>query len=168
MLETPEEIDQLQALLDTSFASAGPHLISIIDPARRMPAKELVEQMQGMCLLTVATVTADGRPLTAPVDGYLLHGQIHFSTASDAVKLAHLRSRPHCSVTWLPGEHMCVSVHGRAEVYEILDPARPEQKQAMLDYYLPKQGPTFETWLNHSGAVGVHIRADKVFTFRSL
>jgi general stress protein 26 len=167
VLETPEDIETLQELLDASFAGAGPHLTNIIDPARRMSAQELVEHMQDMCLLTLATVTADGRPLTAPVDGYLLRGEFHFSTGSDAAKLAHLRARPQCSATWLPGEQMCVTVHGRAELYEILDSSRPEQKQAMLDYYLPRQGPSFEAWLNNSSPIGGRIRADKLFTFRS-
>ena len=167
MLETPAEIDRLQQLLDASFATAGSHLSNIIDPDRRLSAAQLTEQMQGMCLITVATVTADGRPLTAPVDGYLLHGEFHFSTGSDAVKLRHLRARPQLSATWLPGEKMCVAVHGRAEIYDVLDPDRPDLKVAMLDYYLPKQGPSFEAWLNNTGPIGVRIQADKLFTFRS-
>ena len=167
MLETPAEIDRLQQLLDASFAGAGSHLSNIIDRDRRLSAAQLSEQMQGMCLMTVATVTADGRPLAAPVDGYLLHGEFHFSTGSDAVKLGHLRARPQLSATWLPGETMCVAVHGRAEIYDVLDPERPDLKAAMLDYYLPKQGPSFEAWINNTGPTGVRIQADKLFTFHS-
>ena len=63
MLETPEEMATLQALLDGSMASAGPHLRDIITDERRLTAAELTERLQGMRLLVLATVTADGRPL---------------------------------------------------------------------------------------------------------
>ena len=74
MLETPEEIDRLQQLLDRSAAGAGPHLKDIITDERRVSAEQLCQRLQGMKLLVVATVTADGRPLAGPVDGYFLHG----------------------------------------------------------------------------------------------
>ena len=45
------------------------------------------------------------------------------------------------------------------------DPANAELRQAMLDEYLPKQGPAFETWLDSADAVGARIVAEKMFTF---
>ena len=74
MLETPQELENLQALLDASMADAGPHLRSIIGDERRLDARQLTERLTGMRLLVLATVTADGRPLAGPVDGYFLHG----------------------------------------------------------------------------------------------
>ena len=38
MLETPEELAALQALLDASMATAGPHLRGIISDERRLSA----------------------------------------------------------------------------------------------------------------------------------
>jgi hypothetical protein len=35
----------------------------------------------------------------------------------------------------------------------------------MLDHYLPRQGPGFETWLNQANAVGARIAAEKMFTY---
>ncbi|OLE27166.1 MAG: hypothetical protein AUG49_06065 [Catenulispora sp. 13_1_20CM_3_70_7] len=70
MLETPEELADLQALLDESAAAAGPHMREIITDERRVDAAALVRRLSGMRLITVATVTADGRPLTGPFDGY--------------------------------------------------------------------------------------------------
>jgi hypothetical protein len=35
----------------------------------------------------------------------------------------------------------------------------------MLDEYLPKQGPAFETWLDGQDAIGARITAEKMFTF---
>jgi hypothetical protein len=83
MLETPEELDRLQQLLDASMASAGPHLRDIIGEERRISARALAERLQGLCLLVLATATADGRPLTAPVDGYFLHGTFWFSLGAE-------------------------------------------------------------------------------------
>jgi hypothetical protein len=37
----------------------------------------------------------------------------------------------------------------------------------MLDYYLPRQGPEFETWLDETDAVGARVDADKMFTFHA-
>jgi len=165
MLETPFEIDRLQHLLDASATSAGPHLRSIITDARRLSATQLCQRLQGMFLLALATVTADGRPLIGPVDGYLIHGSFWFSSGRDSVRMRHLAARPAVSATYLPGEQLAVTVHGRAELFEVLDPAHPELRQAMLDYYLPRQGPAFESWLDQADPIGARIAAEKMFTF---
>ena len=103
MHETPEDIARLQDLLDRSYAAGGPHLRSTITPERRLGAAELVERLQGMRLLVVATVTADGRPLTGPVDGIFYRGAFHFGSAPESIRLRHLRARPQVSATHLPG-----------------------------------------------------------------
>jgi hypothetical protein len=41
MLETAEELAQLQELLDGSVREAGPHLRGIISPERRLSAEAL-------------------------------------------------------------------------------------------------------------------------------
>jgi general stress protein 26 len=165
MLETPEELRHLQDLLDASMASAGPHLRGIISDERRLSAAELADRLQGMRLLLLATVTADGRPLVGPVDGYFLHGTFWFSSGRDSVRMRHLAARPAVSATHLPGEEFAVTVHGRAEQFTLDDPAFAELRQAMLDEYLPKQGPSFEDWLDNVDALGARIVPDKMFTF---
>jgi general stress protein 26 len=164
VLETPEEMTQLQALLDASMAAAGPHLRDIADE-HGLTAVELTERLQGMRLLVLATVTADGRPLAGPVDGYFLHGTFWFSTGRTSVRLRHLARRPACSASHLPGEELAVTVHGRAEVFALHDPANEELRHAMLDEYLPKVGPEFEEGLEAMDAVGVRIVPEKMFTF---
>jgi len=47
-----------------------------------------------------------------------------------------------------------VTMHGRAELFDVLDPAHGELRQAMLDFYLPKQGPAFESWLENEDPLG--------------
>ena len=165
MFETPEEIYQLQQLLDRSAAGAGPHLRGIITDERRLSAVQLIGRLPGMLLLTVATVTADGRPLAGPVDGYFLHGSWYFSSGRNSVRMRHLAARPAVSATHLPGEQLAVTVHGRAELFDLRDPAGAELRQAMLDWYVPRQGPEFETWLDQLDAVGARIAAEKMFTF---
>jgi general stress protein 26 len=165
MLETPEELDNLQQLLDRSMAGAGEHLRGIITGERRMPAALLAGRLQGMRLLTVATVTADGRPLAGPVDGYFLHGTFWFSSGRNSVRMRHLSARPAVSATHLPGEELAVTVHGRAELFEMRDPACAELRQAMLDWYVPRQGPEFESWLDALDAVAARIAPEKMFTF---
>jgi hypothetical protein len=167
--ETPEELATLQRLLDDSAAGGGAHLSGIIDAERRLSATQLCERLTGMRLLVVATVTADGRPLTGAVDGYFLHGSWYFSSSPDSVRMRHLRVRPAVSATHLPGESLQVSVHGRAEIFDFADLEHGALlRQAMLDHYLPIQGPSFQEWIDNNqddGAVGARIIADKMFTF---
>jgi hypothetical protein len=165
MLETPQELGRLQDLLNASMADAGPHLRSIISDERRLDARQLTERLTGMRLLVLTTVTADGRPLGGPVDGYFLHGTFWFSSGTESVRMRHLAARPAVSATHLPGENLAVTVHGRAEFFPIGDPGCAEMRQAMLDEYVPKQGPSFEQWLDDADALGARIEPDKMFTF---
>ena len=114
MHETAEDITALQGLLDRSYASAGRHLRNITTPERRVMADELVTRLNGMCLLVLATVSADGRPINGPVDGIFYRGAFHFGTGPDAVRLRHIRRNPRVSATHLPAEEFAVNVHGRA------------------------------------------------------
>ena len=165
VLETQEEIDRLQGLLDRSAAAAGAHLRGIITDNRRLSAAQVCARLQGMRLLVVATVTSDGRPLAGPVDGYLLHGSFYFSSGRNSVRMRHLAARPAVSATHLPGDDLAVTVHGRAELFELSAAADGALRQAMLDHYLPRQGPAFETWLDQTDSVAARIAADKMFTF---
>ena len=70
------------------------------------------------------------------------------------------------STTRLPGEEFAVTVHGRAECHPMNDPSCAELRQAMLDEYLPKQGPSFEEWLEAADAVAARIEPEKIFTFQ--
>jgi general stress protein 26 len=165
MLETPEELDDLQQLLDRSAAGAGSHLRGIITDERRLSAAQLTGRLTGMRLLVAATVTADGRPLAGPVDGYFLHGTFWFSSGRNSVRMRHLAARPAVSATHLPGDELAVTVHGRAELSELRDAAGGELRQAMLDHYVPLQGPQFETWLDQIDGVAARIAPEKMFTF---
>jgi hypothetical protein len=167
VLETAEETDRLQRVLDDSAGGAGPHLREILTEERRLSARDLCARLTGMRLLTVATVTADGRPLAGPVDGYFLHGTFWFSSGRESVRMRHLAARPAVSATHLPGEELAVTVHGRADLFELNGPAGAELRQAMLDHYVPLQGPDFEKWLDDIDGLGARIDPEKIFTFRA-
>jgi nitroimidazol reductase NimA-like FMN-containing flavoprotein (pyridoxamine 5'-phosphate oxidase superfamily) len=162
--ETPKDIAGLQDLLDRSHAAGGPHLRSIITSDRRLGAVELVERLQGMVLLVLATVTADGRPLTGPVDGIFYRGAFHFGSSPDSVRLRHLRARPQVSATHLPGEDLCVTVHGTAVPVDVRSGRHAGLRQTLLDIYVPRYGPEWEQFLD-AGPHYIRIQPHKMFTF---
>jgi general stress protein 26 len=118
MLETSDEIDALQALLDASHAKATGHLRSIITDKRTLSAEQLVALLTGMKVLAVATVTAAGEPRISALDGHFLHGTWTFSTAGGAAKARHLEKRPAVSVAHIDGEELALFSHGHAELMQ--------------------------------------------------
>lgn len=164
MHETRGDIDALQQLLDRSYARAGRHLLRIHTPERRLSAERVVERLSGMCLLALATVTADGRPILGPVDGVFYRGAFHFGSAPDSVRFRHIRARSQVSATHLPGEELAVTVHGRAIPLDIGSPDHAGFRRTLLDIYVPRYGPEWEEFLD-SGPVYARIEAHRMFTY---
>lgn len=161
MHETPGDVRALQELLDRSYAAAGRHLRSITTADRRVGAEELVQRLTGMCLLVVATVTADGRPIAGPLDGVFYRGAFHFGTAPDSVRYRHLLVRPHVSATHMPREEFAVTVNGRAVPVDV----RGGLRDTLLEVYVPRYGPEWENFLD-SGPVYMRIDPQRMFTFQ--
>ena len=162
MHETPADLDALQGLLDASYRTAGAHLRSIHTPGRRLAAAALARRLDGMCLLVLATVTADGRPRTSPVDGVFHRGAFYFGTDPGALRWAHLAANPAVSATHLPGEDWAVVVHGRA-VPVAVGPADPGGLRAtLLEVYTPRYGAGWAAFLD-SGPVYARIEAERLF-----
>src|SRR2546421_2004631 len=161
MHETADDLRALQELLDRSYAAAGRHLLRIHTPERRLRATEVAERLTGMCLLALATVTADGRPVVGPVDGIFYRGAFHFGSAPDSVRFRHIRARPQVSATHLPGEELAVTVHGRATQVPIDGGFR----DTLLEIYVPRYGEGWESDVLDSGPVYARIDADRMFTF---
>jgi nitroimidazol reductase NimA-like FMN-containing flavoprotein (pyridoxamine 5'-phosphate oxidase superfamily) len=165
MHETPEDLEALQNLLDRSYAAAGPHLLMIHTPERRLTAEQVAERLQGMSLLALATVTADGRPIVGPVDGIFLRGAFHFGSSPDSVRFRHIRKRPQVSATHLPGEELAVTVHGRATPVDVDAEEGAELRQTLLDIYLPRYG---DEWLRVlEGGAFARIDAERMFTYHT-
>ena len=166
MYETTADLAALQELLDRSDAAAGRHLRDIITPERRLRAAEVCAQLTGMRLLALATVTADGRPLVGPVDGIFYRGAFHFGSSPDSVRFRHIRRRPDVSATHLPGEHLAVTVHGRAAVIGVQGREHAGFRQALLEVYVPRYGPQWEEFLD-ADPVYARIDANRMFTFHA-
>lgn len=157
MRETPEDINDLQALLDRSYAAAGDHLKSIVTPERRIDAESLVETLIGVQVLALATVTADGRPLAGPVDGLFYRGEFWFGSSPNSVRFRHIRVRPHVSATHTRGEQLAVTVHGTAHEIDVSE--HPGFEDVCIETY----GEGWSQW--GDGAAYARITAEKMFTF---
>jgi hypothetical protein len=163
--ESTGDIAALQELLDRSYATAGAHLLRIHTPERRLSAEQVAERLTGMCLLTLATVAADGRPVAGPVDGIFYRGAFHFGSAPDSVRFRHIRARPHVSAVHLPGEELAVTVHGRAVPIDVRSAGNAGFRQTLLDIYVPRYGPGWESEFLDSGPLYARIEPAKMFTF---
>ncbi len=165
MHETAEDLAALHALLDRSYEGAGTHLHRIITPERRLSAEQVAERLSGMCLLALATATADGRPIVGPVDGIFFRGAFHFGSAPDSVRFRHIRGRPHVSATHLPGEELAVTVHGRAVPIDVGSEADADFRRTLLEVYVPRYGEEWEQFLER-GVLYARIEAERMFTFQ--
>jgi hypothetical protein len=163
--ESPADIQALQELLDRSYAVAGEHLLRIHTPERRLGAEEVADRLTGMCLLTLATVTADCRPIAGPVDGIFYKGAFHFGSSPDSVRFRHIASRPQVSATHLPGEELGITVHGRAVPVDIRSEEGRGFRQTLLEVYVPRYSPDWEQEFLDSGPVYARIDADRMFAF---
>jgi general stress protein 26 len=170
--ETDEEIRALQALLDSSHASATDHLRSIIDDERNLTAVDLVALLTGMKVLTVATVTARGEPRISAMDGHFLHGTWSFSTSGTSAKARHLEARPQVSVAHVDNEDLGVFSHGRVETVKVGDDDHDE----ILGHWTRHYGSSPLSWgpdiriyrYRPAWMVGYAFRRDQLFERRGI
>lgn len=164
MHETEADLAALQDLLDRSYAAAGPHLLRIHTPERRLDAAGVAERLQGMTLLALATAGRDGRPVVGPVDGIFLRGSFHFGSAPDSLRARHVAARPEVSATHLPGEELAVTVHGKAVAVDVAAPEGAKLRQTLLDVYVPRYGAEWEEFLD-SGVAYWRLKATRIYAF---
>jgi pyridoxamine 5'-phosphate oxidase-like protein len=164
--ETREDIAHLDELIERSFAEAGAHLVSIATPGRRLSGAAVCARLAGMSLLALATVSSDGRPIVGAVDGIFYRAAFYFSSSRDSLRYRHLTVRPQVSATHLPGEHLAVTVHGRAVEIDLDAADQGGFRETVLDVYLPRYGDEFLELLE-TGVVYWRIDADRMFTFHA-
>src|SRR5918995_3103725 len=147
MRETLEELDELQALLDTSLSRSTAHLRSIITE-NTLTAEQLTQVLTGMCTLALSTVTAKGEPRISGADGHFLHGKWHFGTARSAAKARHLAARPAASVAHMRGEDLGVFTHGTVEILNPEDGEPASDWPDLLVYFKDFYGESAFDWDN--------------------
>ena len=156
MHESIAELDALQRLLDQSHTHGGAHLQSISTIERRLDAARLCELLTGVQILSLATVTASGRPLVAPVDGLFFRGHFYFGSAPDSVRMRHLRARPQVSAAHTRGEELAVIVHGSAHPIDLATSEHAGFRRYLLETCAP-----LRTRLGAVGRIERRLRADR-------
>jgi hypothetical protein len=100
MRETPEDIERLQALLDTSIERAGAFLHrSFQMPEHSLTAQQLIECWRDVQTIALATVTTRGEPRIAPIGSLLYRSEIYIPTVTTAARTRHIMKRPAVSLT---------------------------------------------------------------------
>jgi uncharacterized pyridoxamine 5'-phosphate oxidase family protein len=113
MFESPEQVDELRALINLSFAAAGSHLLFIMTPERRLSVEQTLTYLQGIKHLALATASLRGVPRVSPVDAHFLWGHFYFSTDGRSLRARQMRSNPQISATHFVGDDIAITVHGR-------------------------------------------------------
>src|SRR5689334_6003061 len=117
MKETPEDIIQLQAILDQSIEKSGSFLRSSMEmPEHSLSATQLVNYLQGNQTVAFATVTAKGEPRIAPIGSFFYRGHFYIPTVASAVRTKHIQKRPGVSLTCFAGDGLAIIVHGTAAI----------------------------------------------------
>ncbi len=165
MHETAEDLARLQATLDRSYEAAGLHLREVITPERRLTAEQLTERLEGMCLLVLATVTADGRPINGPVDGFFYRGEWYFGSSDTSLRFRHIRRRSQVSATYMPAEELSVTTHGHAHEIDVKSHDGGAFRQMLFDYYSTRFGDSASAIFDGPGVAYARIEAERTFTF---
>lgn len=146
MYETPDELHELQTLLDASLSRSTDHLRSIISSENTVDAPQLAEILTGMRVLALSTVTAAGEPRISAVDGHFLHGKWIFGTARTAAKARHLTARPAASAAHIQGEELGVFTHGTVEILNPLDGDRADDWPELVAHFQKIYGDDAFDW----------------------
>jgi nitroimidazol reductase NimA-like FMN-containing flavoprotein (pyridoxamine 5'-phosphate oxidase superfamily) len=117
-------------------------LRSIITPERRLSAEDVCRELQGMTLLSLATVTARCEPIVGPVDGVFYKGLLWFGSSESSVRFKHIRKRPQVSATQTRGEELVVTVHGTAREIDKASGNYEGFKETLREVY----GPQWDSW----------------------
>lgn len=164
--ETADDLTWLQALLDRSYAGAGEHLRSITTPDRRIGAAELTPLLDGVQIIDLATVTADGRPRVAPVDGLFFRARWYFSSARSSLRYRNLVARPRVSAAHTRGEEMSVVVHGTAHLFTLGDPNQTAFRDYAHEVYVPRYGDAWTSFVYSDDIFFARIEPESMYTFR--
>jgi len=145
MRESAAEVEDLQRLLDASDARAGDHLRSIFSAKERISAPDLITKLDGIFEVHLATLTASGAPLVAPIDAMLLHGRIFVGVPATAVRARLLRRDPRVSASYTDGSFAIIT-HGVGVEIEGGSDAALEALEVTRELYVAMYGQGWLKW----------------------
>src|SRR5437016_2721450 len=159
MRETQEDIERLQALLDTSIQRAGTFLRrSFQMPEHSLTAQQLIDCWLDVQTVALATVTTRGEPRIAPIGSLLYRGEIYLPTVATAARTRHVMKRPAVSLTLFRENELAIIVHGYAT---IISPDH-EDFEALEDLLYASTHTKAGEW---GEGVYLHIRAEAIYTY---
>lgn len=164
MKETRQDLAALQRLLDDSRRTAGAHLREVFADDHGLTAEALADRLTGVRILAVATTTAAGDPIVAPLDGIFYRGQFHFASTPDSIRVRHLVARPTVSATYFEGESLAVVVHGKAVRIDLSNPAERGFRDCLVEIYAPRYGPG---WIGTATSSACYFRIEPRRLFAS-
>src|SRR3954466_4802628 len=160
MYETEADLAAVQELLDASYERANAHLRGIWGPETRLDATELSEELVGIQVLDLATVTVRGEPRVAPVDAFFYRGRFWFGSSPYSQRFVNIRANPAVSgAITRGGETFLVLVHGTAVE---LDPRGPEAEGFAQ---MPRELYEFDWDSAHPDAPYARIEAKTLLAF---
>lgn len=112
MFETKKELEELQELLDSSFAKSKGIRYSGFDESNRYSASQLAG-FKGVRLVAIATVNAYGEPRAAPRSATFLHGKFYLAANAASTAAKRLAARPMLGITYFEN-HVLIMGHGSA------------------------------------------------------
>lgn len=161
MYETTQQIKTLQELLDRSYKQAGSHLLSIHTPNWRMSAVDVCETLVKVCVLNLATVSSQARPLVAPVDGLFFKGRFWFGSSHESLRFAHIRKNPYVSAAYTQGEEISILVHGKAVEVDLSNGEHEDLHEYCREVY-----DDFDSWGKWGSQPYAYIDANTMYAIR--
>jgi Pyridoxamine 5'-phosphate oxidase len=159
--ETDQDRQALQHLLDASYARAGAHLRSIWGSETRLDADAVSEELAGVQVLDLATVTQRGEPRVSPVDGLFFRGHFWFGSAENSSRFRNIRANPAVSGVVTRGlETFLIIVHGRAVEIDPRGPGAGGFAKYARELY------DFDWDAAHPTAPYARIEADTMLAFK--
>ena len=124
MYESATDLDNLQSLLDASIEQAGSFLRDAMEIDRRtLSARQIVNLLDGLRTVSLASVTARGEPRVAPITAMFVQGRYYIPTVKSAARSQHLRKRPATSLAEYDGNDHAIIIHGQAA---LIDSGHPD------------------------------------------
>jgi hypothetical protein len=110
VFETRAELDELQAVLDTSYEKSPNIRYSGFDASHRLSARQLAG-FRGIRLIAIATVNSKGEPRAAPRSAAFLHGRFYLAADSRSTMVKRLYMNPAMGFTYYEN-HLLIIGHG--------------------------------------------------------